>query len=331
MNLSTEQWYIYQKKKPVELESYEQKLVRKQMQTMYEILQKQQKEKIKPLVIDVKKPRKRGGTRRKEKHQVNRREFQQALKESLDGNDTVKEIAVNDTVDDTVNATEKHCRNEACDACKEYDNVELEKTEDDIELEERIYRDLDWVLEEAELSPLVPLDSLPKDSAQLDPVQLDLFLQTVFLEELLGQYVSLPTETSQFTENIIPENTAPINTVPVNTAPVNTAPVNTVSVNTVPTYTASQYTFSQYTMPYTSQYTIPQYTIPQYTQYIPQYTIPYIPQYTIPHTPHTPHTPHYTRVLPHKERTHTATNGYTYWNLGASKFIPSKKRPYRMM
>ena len=313
MNLSTEQWYIYQKKKPVELESYEQKLVRKQMQIMYEILQKQQKEKTKPLVIEVKKPRKRGGTRRKEKHQVNRREFQQALKESLDGNDTVKEIAVNDTVDDTVNATEKHCRNEACDACKEYDNVELEKTEDDIELEERIYRDLDWVLEEAELSPLVPLDSLPKDSAQLDPVQLDLFLQTVFLEELLGQYVSLPTETSQFTENIISENTVPVNTVPVNTDP---------------TYTASQYTFSQYTMPYTSQYTIPQYThyIPQYTQYTQ-----YIPQYTIPHTPHTPHTPHYTRVLPHKERTHTATNGYTYWNLGASKFIPSKKRPYRMM
>ena len=315
MNLSTEQWYIYQKKKPVELESYEQKLVRKQMQTMYEILQKQQKEKTKPLVIDVKKPRKRGGTRRKEKHQVNRREFQQALKESLDGNDTVKEIAV----DDTVNDIEKNCRNEkemayeACDACKEYDNVDLEKTEDDIELEERIYRDLDWVLEEAELSPLVPLDPLPQDSAQLDPVQLDLFLQTVFLEELLGQYVSLPTETSQFTENIIPENTVPVNTVPVNTDP---------------TYTASQYTFSQYTMPYTSQY-----TIPQYTQYIPQYTqyTQYIPQYTIPYIPHTPHTPQYTRVLPHKERTHTTTNGYTYWNLGASKFIPSKKRPYRMM
>ena len=229
MNLNSEQWYIYQKKKPVNLETYEQQLVQKQMQTMYEALQQTEKKNSQP--IKIKKPRKRG-TRRRE-HRI---ELQQVLKESLEesaNNEVTEEIVRigvgterdgterdgterNGTERDGTerNGTEKKCTNEEI-AYEVYD-MEPEKTQDDLELEERIHRDVEWVLEE---ESIVIQQNL-------------LFLQNIFLEELLAQYV-----------------------------------------------------------------------ISEPPQDTPLY----------------------------KERTHTTSDGYTHWNLSATKFVPTKKRNHHMM
>ena len=214
MNLNSEQWYIYQKKKPVNLETYEQQLVQKQMQTMYEALQQTEKKNSQP--IKIKKPRKRG-TRRRE-HRI---ELQQVLKESLEesaNNEVTEEIVrigVGTERDGTErDGTEKKCTNEEI-AYEVYD-MEPEKTQDDLELEERIHRDVEWVLEE---ESIVIQQNL-------------LFLQNIFLEELLAQYV-----------------------------------------------------------------------ISEPPQDTPLY----------------------------KERTHTTSDGYTHWNLSATKFVPTKKRNHHMM
>jgi len=305
MSLPPEKWYICQKKKTVDLETHEQERVRKQMQTIYEVLHKV--EKIKPLMVEVKKPRRRGGTKRKLKE--NRRELQRALKESLfvsneKGSLTI-EVPEEDNIDNPIEeVTEETSMNEEYEECEEYDvnEVESEKTQDDLELEERIYRDVESVLEEDESTNITELqeETSQVETPQVETPQVELSFDEILQIALLQNEI-IKNEMQQIA------NPQPIlQPIPLPIPPSVQPPI--------PDY--SHYLqYLQYIHPIIPLYTLP--TIPPYTHpTIPQYTPPAIPQYA--------------RSPPHRERTHTS-NGYTYWNLGASKFVPTKKRNRHMM
>jgi len=297
MSLPPEKWYIYQKKKTVDLETHEQERVRKQMQTIYEVLHKV--EKIKPLVVEVKKNRRGGGTKQRRKD--NRRELQLALKESLfvsneKGSLTIK-VPEEDSIDNLIEeVTEDTLMNEEREDYN-MNEVEPEKTQDDIELEERIYRDVEWVLEEDESTNITePQEETP----QVETPQVELSFDEILQIALLQNEI-IKNEMQQIA------NPQPIlQPIPLPIPPSVQPPI--------PDY--SHYLqYLQYIPPIIPLYTLP--TIPPYTHStIPQYTPPAIPQYA--------------RSPPHRERTHTS-NGYTYWNLGASKFVPTKKRNRHMM
>jgi len=331
MSLPPEKWYICQKKKTVDLETHEQERVRKQMQTIYEVLHKV--EKIKPLVVEVKRPRKRGGTKRKLKE--NRRELQRTLKESLlvsngKGSLTIKvpeEDSIDNLIEEVTEDTfmneeqeerEEREEREECEEC-DVNEVEPEKTQDDIELEERIYRDVEWVLEEDESTNITePQEETPQVETPQVELSFDEILQIALLQNEIIKNEMILNAMQQIA---IPQPPIPEPAIPEPAIP---PPVPDYSQYSIPQYLQ----YLQYTVPQYSQPTIPTYSQPTYSQ--PLYSHPTIPQYSQPTIPQAQYSqPKYT--LPQKERTHTTTNGYTYWNLGASKFVPNKKRPYRMM
>jgi hypothetical protein len=308
MSLPPEKWYICQKKKTVDMETHEQNHVRKQMQHIYDALQQVEKTKeetSKPLVVEVKRPRKRGGTKRKLKE--NRRELQRALKESLfvsneKGLLTIK-VPEEDSIDNLIEeVTEDTLMNEEQEECN-MNEVEPEKTQDDIELEERIYRDVEWVLEEDESTNITESqeETPQEETPQVETPQVELSFDEI-LQIALMQNEIIKNEIQQIA------NPQPIlQPIPLPIPPSVQPPI--------PDY--SHYLqYLQYIHP-----TIPPYTLPT----ISPYTHPTIPQYTPPAIPQ------YARSPPHRERTHTSSNGYTYWNLGASKFVPTKKRNRHMM